>query len=60
VVEDDVAAVGGGQRGLTTGAVSFRLVDEDGIAFEPAPRTGRFGVDLDGWADFESVLAHVR
>jgi hypothetical protein len=39
--------------------VTFRLVDADGIAFEPEPRTGRYGVDLAGWAEIEGVPAHV-
>jgi hypothetical protein len=35
--------------------VSFRLVDADGIAYEPEPRAGRYGVDLAGWAEPEGV-----
>jgi hypothetical protein len=35
--------------------VSFRLVDADGIALEPEPRTGRYGLDLAGWAEYEGV-----
>jgi hypothetical protein len=33
--------------------------DADGIAFEPEPRTGRYGIDLAGWAEFEGVPEHV-
>jgi hypothetical protein len=40
--------------------VTFHLVDENRIAFEPEPRTGRYGVDLAGWAESEEVPEHVR